>query len=226
MKRVLNVLPLTLISLFALVVLAIPVYSEPPNLSLVKSEIKNYHDSGRYQKDLTAAIQRAQKYIIDQALINEKKKPHQSLALVLDIDETSLSNYDNLVSHDFSGNRKQIHQYILKANAPVIKPMLALYNAALRHGIKVFFVTGREESELDATQLNLIKAGYTNWSGIYLRPQKYTYKSIIPFKSHVRAMISQKGYTVVAAIGDQWSDIKGGYAEKGFKLPNPFYYLP
>jgi hypothetical protein len=27
-------------------------------------------------------------------------------------------------------------------------------------------------------------------------------------------------------LGDQNSDLTGGYAERGFKLPNPYYYLP
>ena len=27
-------------------------------------------------------------------------------------------------------------------------------------------------------------------------------------------------------IGDQWSDLLGGHAERAYKLPNPMYYLP
>lgn len=27
-------------------------------------------------------------------------------------------------------------------------------------------------------------------------------------------------------FGDQWSDLKGGYADRHIKLPNPTYYLP
>jgi hypothetical protein len=30
----------------------------------------------------------------------------------------------------------------------------------------------------------------------------------------------------VANFGDQPSDLKGGHAERTFKLPNPNYYLP
>ncbi|WP_392538906.1 HAD family acid phosphatase [Legionella sp. 227] len=203
-----------------------PIFSTPPNLTLVKNELKNYHDSGLYQKELTQVIQKAQKFIDQQAEINQKQKPHKKLALVLDIDETSLSNYNSMIERDFGGNRKLFHQDIMAANAPVIKPMLHLYRDARNHGIKVFFVTGRNESERKATELNLHKAGYDGWSGLYLRPMNYSSKSIIPFKSHARKIITQKGYTIVASIGDQYSDLKGGYAQKVFKLPNPFYYLP
>jgi hypothetical protein len=27
-------------------------------------------------------------------------------------------------------------------------------------------------------------------------------------------------------MGDQLSDLEGGYAERTFKLPNPFYWIP
>ncbi|HAU3856875.1 TPA: HAD family acid phosphatase, partial [Legionella pneumophila] len=165
-------------------------------------------------------------YIHQQYLINKNNKHPQKLAIVLDIDETSLSNYDKMVKRDFTGSKEQIHKEILAANSPAIKPMLTLYKNALKQGIKVFFVTGRQESERDATRANLIKAGYTKWAGLYLRPNGYSSPSIIPFKSKAREMIAKKGYTIIASIGDQCSDIQGGYAKKGFKLPNPFYYLP
>ena len=34
------------------------------------------------------------------------------------------------------------------------------------------------------------------------------------------------GFTIILSVGDQESDLKGGYAERTFKLPNPVYYLP
>jgi acid phosphatase len=226
MKQLINILAFTALILSTTLIFSTPTSAEPPNLTLVKNEIKNYHDSGLYQKELARVIKKAQAYIDNQALINQKRKLHQKLAIVLDIDETSLSNYNHMIERDFTGTHEQFYKEHMEANAPAIKPTLALYQDALRHGVKVFFVTGRSESERNATQNNLIKAGYKHWAGLYLRPANYSSKSIIPFKSHTRKMITQKGYTIVADIGDQYSDLKGGYTEKGFKLPNPYYYLP
>ncbi|MBL7480522.1 HAD family acid phosphatase [Legionella bononiensis] len=226
MKQQFNVLPKLLITLCLTLLISTPLCSEPPNLSLVRKEIINYYDTGLYYKDLENKIKQAQQYIIDQAKIHKHDKSSKKLALVLDIDETSLSNYDKMVKRNFVGTKEEIHQEIMAANAVVIKPMLDLYNTALKHNIKVFFVTGRHESERDATRKNLINAGYKKWSGLYLRPNNYPYPSIIPFKSKARETITNQGYTIIASIGDQFSDIRGGYAEKGFKLPNPFYYLP
>lgn len=203
-----------------------PALAEPPNLSIVKNEIKTYHDSGIYNQELTQAIDRAHRYIMAQVKANDHQAIKQKLAIVLDIDETSLSNYDDIIKHDFTANRQAIHQQILKAQAPAIKPMLALYKDAIEHGVKVFFVTGRNQSELKATEANLLKAGYKHWTGLYVRPDNYQQQSIVPFKAHARELISKKGYTIIATIGDQYSDLMGGFAKKEFKLPNPFYFLP
>lgn len=202
------------------------VFAEPLNLSLLKKELIHYHDSGLYYQDLNQKIKTIQGYVIEQSQINKKSKHPQKLALVLDIDETSLSNYNQIVLRDFTGSQKQIHLQILKANSKVIKPMLDLYRTALKHGVNVFFVSGRIESERKATEINLKKAGYSHWSGLYLKPVNYPYHSIIPFKSESRAKITHQGYVIIATIGDQFSDLKGGYAQKRFKLPNPFYYIP
>ena len=222
MKHLLTALSRTLITLGLTLVFLTPSYSEPHNLGLLTKEIKTYHDTGRYQQELTQAIETAQLYVIQQALANKNKK----LALVLDIDETSLSNYEKIAKYNFAGTSKQINKDIIAGDAPAIKPMLSLYQDAIKHGVKVFFVTGRHESLRAATEKNLILAGYSNWSGLYLRPKEYSKSSIVSFKSKAREKIRKQGYLIVASIGDQYSDIKGGYAQKGFKLPNPFYYLP
>ncbi|CEK09931.1 HAD family acid phosphatase [Legionella hackeliae] len=201
-------------------------YAEPNNLSLLKKEIQTYHDSGLYEKELAHVINQAENYIIQQAKINARHGHTKKLAIVLDIDETSLSNYNKMAKREFIGDKTLIHQEILAANSPAIEPMLKLYNDAIKNGVQVFFVTGRVMSELNATRKNLLNAGFKNWAGLYMRPDSYNQPSIAPFKTQARASITSQGYTIVASIGDQYSDIEGGYMQKGFKLPNPFYHLP
>jgi predicted secreted acid phosphatase len=200
--------------------------AEPANLGLLKTQLRQYHASGLYAHELQKKIQTAQHYIEQQAAANQKNKHHERLALILDIDETSLSNYKHIIEDDFAANPKHIQKNIMKADGAVIQPMLALYQEAHKLGIHVFFVTGRRVFQQKATEKNLIQAGYTHWDGLYLRPNNYNLQSIIPFKSQTRATIERKGYTIIATIGDQYSDLRGGHAKKGFKLPNPFYYLP
>jgi len=52
------------------------------------------------------------------------------------------------------------------------------------------------------------------------------FASAVDFKAPERRKIAERGYTIVLSLGDQESDLKGGYAERTFKLPNPVYYLP
>lgn len=200
-----------------------PVFAEPSNLSLLTQEIQSYYNSGKYNEELAQIAAEAQLFLSEEVKNNKENK---RLALVLDIDETCLSNYDKMLQRNFVADLEKIHLGNLEGNSPAILPMLALYQEALKQGIKVFFVTGREKSELEATRNNLIQAGFKNWTGLYLRPSDYHPKSIAEFKAKKREALTLKGYTIIASIGDQLSDLEGGFVKKGFKLPNPFYYLP
>ncbi len=201
-------------------------FAEPANHGLLMAEIKAYHDSGEYEKELCLAITRADRYIQHRAEANAQQAKPQKLAIVLDIDETSLSYYNYIVAHDFTYNKKVWEHELQTTDAPAIKPMLSLYHDAQQHDVAVFFVTGRTQSMQKATERNLKSAGYQNWAELYLKPNNYKQPSAIPYKAQARADITKKGYTIIASLGDQKSDLIGGYAEKTFKLPNPYYYIP
>ncbi len=212
----------TCFAIFCAFLLAKTTFAEPNNIGQLITEIKHYHDSGAYQHELNLAIDKAKQYILNRAQTSQNEK----LAIVLDIDETSLSNYSSMEARHFMPDHKKIHEDILAARGAPILPTLSLYREALKHHVAVFFVTGRNPSERSATIKNLKQAGFNKWNGLYVRTNHYKNKSIIPFKSSIRAEIIRQGYKIIASIGDQHSDLKGGYAEKTFKLPNPYYYLP
>jgi acid phosphatase len=201
-------------------------FSEPQNLHLLKSDIRQYHDSGEYQKEFKHVVKQAETFIINTANAYNKLPEHKQPAVVFDIDETTLSNYNNIEKYDFTSDKAQILTHIRKAESTCLKESLSLYQHLLQHHIAIFFVTGRHLTEKEATIRNLKQEGYTAWKEIYFRPDTDKAPSAIPYKSSTRALIEKNGYQVIATIGDQYSDIKGGHALKGFKLPNPFYYLP
>lgn len=210
----------------SIICLSTSIFSEPNNLSFLKHEIQQYYNSGTYEKEFTQVIHKAQEFIFKEAQCNQKLNNPRKLAIILDIDETSLSNYNQIIQADFANNKEKIYKQISAAISPAITSTLGLYQDAIKKGIYIFFITGRRSSLCDATKINLHRAGYANWTGLYCKPNNYKGNSIIPFKTHIRKQISQSGYTIIASIGDQWSDLQGGYMQKGFKLPNPFYYLP
>jgi len=197
---------------------------EPTNLAAVKQELKKYHDSGAYNDDLANVIQKAMRYLelrVDRGNFNGKKP-----AIVLDIDETSLSNYPDMLHLDFGGTLEQIREDEDKGTDEAIKPTLKLYRYAKAHHIAVFFITGRFEEERQVTDENLKKAGYIDYDGLYLRTSEYRTVPATAYKTAIRKQLTEKGYDILVNIGDQKSDLRGGYADETFKLPNPYYFIP
>jgi len=199
------------------------------NIETQKRQLRAYQ-AGNYLGDLAMVMADARAYVERRA--EEVKSP----AVVLDIDETSLSNWPNLKENDFgfikSGPCTEepnmacgFDEWIHKAAAAAIEPTRTFFNAVRARNIPVFFITGRRDSQRDPTLLNLDHAGYQGWSRLVTRPDDDTTHSVVPFKSGERAKIQAAGHTIIANIGDQDSDLAGGFAECGFKLPNPFYFI-
>jgi len=191
---------------------------------LVKA-VRDYHDSGRYDRDLTAVDGAAQSYF-DARLAAWPKASKRKPAIVLDIDETSLSNYKNLAASNFTNTVGALAVGVVNADDPPVLPTLHLFQAARNNRIAVFFITGRPDNipgVRSQTQANLQRAGYHGWAGLSLNPGGL---ATVPYKSGERAKIEQGGYRIVANVGDQESDLQGGHADRAFKLPNPFYFIP
>src|SRR5262249_27469041 len=110
-------------------------------------------------------------------------------AIVLDIDETSLSNWEPIYHNKFgnvpSGSCDLKAQsacgqrdWELSAQASAIRPTPELFNLAQKlkgkngEPVAVFFVTGRFEDPFErlATEWNLRKVGYDNWRTLFMRP--------------------------------------------------------
>lgn len=201
-------------------------FAEPQNIGLLRKELRNYHDTGEYDKDVVTIVKNAEAYIDARVKANAKLAKPLNLAIVLDIDDTALSNYKDILERDFCTNHDKIKKAIQRGRSPAINPILVLYKNARSEKVAIFFVTGRSIDVEKATVRNLKAAGFTTWNGIFFRPKMDTNESVVPYKTQVRSNITAQGYTIVASIGDQESDMAGGYAERAFKLPNPFYYLP
>ncbi len=198
---------------------------EPGNLSFVKNELKTYHDSGKYSDDISRTVNQAMSYLRFRVNQNDRLTNPKKLAIVLDIDETSLSNYNDMLRLNFGGTPKDVDRAEGAGHDPAIEQTLALYNFAKQHHIAVFFITGRHPDIRQNTITNLTATGFKDWEDLYMKPADYNKKSVVPFKSHVRKEIAAKGYDIVLNVGDQESDLKGGYSDMAFKLPDPYYYI-
>lgn len=193
------------------------------NLDFLKQKLVRYHDSGKYEQDIAAVDHKALQYLKNR--IAHAKSPTK-LAIILDIDETSLSNYRDMLDMHFGGTPEQIRQAENQGTDTAINPTLEIFRFAKAHNIAVFFVTGRYEKYRRSTANNLARVGFIHSEGLSMKPNDYSERSVVPYKSSARKAIADKGYTIILNLGDQQSDLAGGYSEKTFKVPNPYYYIP
>jgi acid phosphatase len=198
-----------------------------PNLGEIKIQLRHYYNcdgtNGCYEADLEQQATKAIEFMKQRAAA---KKPGEKLAMVLDIDETSLSNYAYYNLTDFGYESVRFDMWALSADAPPITPTLKVFNTARELGVHVFFITGRSDQQRFPTEQNLLRAGYKDWAGLTLRAPAEAAKKTIDYKSTARKKITDQGYKLVLNMGDQQSDLAGDpQAEMSLKLPNPFYLI-
>jgi predicted secreted acid phosphatase len=208
-----------------------PPSSEPDNVGDAKIAATLYHDSGAYDRDLATATAPAEAWLTERARSAERP------AIVFDIDETALSNWEVIKADDFGrvirGSCADLprgpcgwEMWDMRSQDPAIDTTLQLYRHARALNIAVFFITGRPESQRLATERNLRAAGYDTYQQLIMPEDGARFASAADFKAPRRAAIEQAGFTIIANVGDQPSDLSGGHAEKTFLLPDPFYRIP
>jgi hypothetical protein len=144
--------------------------------------------------------------------------------VVFDIDETLLSNYIGVPGSDPEAGVIGQFPGALSGTGTRMPGVSDTYVLAKKLGMAVFLITARPEALpglRDTTVRNLTAVGYSGWSGLSLKPDPSA--SSATYKAGERAKIEARGYTIVANVGDQESDLAGGFAERRFKIPNPFY---
>jgi predicted secreted acid phosphatase len=181
--------------------------AQPANVGDTKLAATAYQESGAYDRDLSIVTSQASAWIAER--IPHVRRP----AIVFDIDDTVLSNWEVIKANDFGrvfkGPCRSLPDgpcgwvaWDLRGRSPAIPQTLAIFRQARSLGADVFFISGRDESQRAATERNLRAAGYGEYRGLMLTPRGAHYASAADFKAPQRAAIEQAGYTIVANIGD------------------------
>ncbi len=98
-------------------------------------------NNGCYWADLDAQYKRAEAQLASELATN---KPGDKLAIVMDIDETTLTNYCEMRREDFGYIHSIYRPWELSPESAVAIPgALRLFNKAREAGVAVFFITGR-----------------------------------------------------------------------------------
>ncbi|MDT7845145.1 HAD family acid phosphatase [Streptomyces justiciae] len=156
-------------------------------------------DYATWQQDCQVVMNQALPYLKQRIAAT---KPGEKQAIVFDIDNTTLET-------DFGFSYPQ----------PANKPVLDVAEYAQEHGVSLFFVTARPGIIYSVTDYNLDHVGY-DVSGLYVRSFIDLFKDVAAYKTAQRVDIENKGYTIIANIGNSATDLSGGHAEKTYKLPD------
>ncbi|MEU1424567.1 HAD family acid phosphatase [Kitasatospora sp. NPDC005751] len=147
--------------------------------------------------DVGAAIAPARAYVEQRTATPTGEKP----AIVFDIDNTTLATH--------------FHPFAMPGIAPVVE--LAQY--AHSRGVAIIFVTARVDFIDPITRHSLAAAGYTV-DELHGRDLCDLFKPVQQYKTDERVEVENEGYTIIASVGNNWTDLDGGHAERTFKLPD------
>lgn len=146
----------------------------------------------QWLRDVRTALVGTEPYIAHRTSLGD-----QRLALVLDIDNTSLASH-------YAWPRP-------------VRPTLRVAQYAVAHGMSVFFVTGRTQRDADSIRDVLARAGY-DFAGVCGR--RSLREGLVHGKQRCRAKIEAQGYTVALDIGNHRTDLRGTDIEKKVLLPS------
>ena len=219
-----------------------------PNSDIVKKTIATYYGdpgTGIANKQSSPYISEMNRIVaaMTAALPAEyaaAQRSGKTPAIVLDTDDTMLETYDYEVGQmHFNFSSILNNADILAEGFSPTPAMVGFENYARSLGFAVIGITGRSAAQQTASIENLQKVGYTGFtaSNYYVKwaagaqPGYITCAAAscttVEYKAGTRKHLEQVlGYDIALSIGDQWSDLQGGFADRIQKLPNPTYYLP
>jgi 5'-nucleotidase (lipoprotein e(P4) family) len=139
---------------------------------------------------------------------SERKRPR---AIVVDIDETVLDNSPAQARGIKTGrafNTDDWYGWGEMRKAKAVPGAVDFLNYAVSRGVKIYYVSNRDEVQKAATIDNLIKVGFRDVSSenVMLRTKESS-------KDERRALVAEK-YRIVMLIGDNLDDFSGVFERK------------
>ena len=231
------------------------------NIDVLRQQIRNYYgdplgtgtfgNDSNYANEASSAAAAGARWLSARSDAVKGEK-----AIVLDVDDTTLATWNYEIFSNWAFNPTTNATFVLGQLFPAVPGMVQMVSDAAGEGYAVFYLTGRPQTQEDATRGNLtsdgvgVDAGYpapttlsNGEDGLFTKPAVADYPdylktacaaeiaagktcTTVHYKSATRAHIESLGYEIVGNFGDQFSDLEGGHADRTFKLPNPNYFLP
>jgi len=197
-----------------------------------------YHQSSAETQYLYLELYDYAKIKLDKN-IADSKYPEKKKAVILDIDETVLDNSKYQAWLAYNGllyTPETWKKWTSEASASALPGAIEFVKYAKMRGVEVFYITNREDDELDATIDNLEYLEFPNADSNHIFTMNITSD-----KTERRKLVSMK-YEVVLLVGDVLTDYSEVFANRdnllGFELidkelkpllkyfvllPNPMY---
>ena len=191
---------------------------KPVNLSVSREEVKEYYESGKFDKELDEVINEAKNEFNQMDIKNNS-------VVIFDVDETALDNYGLAEQMGFGYVYEMNKKWNAEMKAPAIPPVKELYDFLLSKGAKIIFLTGRNFPEYEVTYQNLKSTGYSVFDTLITQIGDEKKMKAKDFKSSKRIWLTEQGYEIIGTIGDQWSDLEGLYHGIQVKIPNYLYLI-
>jgi len=188
------------------------------NLSVSKKRIADYYESGKFDKEIVKIVRDVKNDFEDYQF-------QKNDAVVFDVDETLLSNYDYAKSIGFGYIYNLWDKWQLDEKSNAIPEMKNLYDWFIDNDVKIIFLTGRQFHTYQSTLNNLRKEGFNNFDTLICRNQGEAKTPTHQYKSSKRKELSENGYDIIATFGDQHEDLLGDYTGLKVKIPNYIYKL-
>lgn len=177
-------------ALLSLVTLLFPLLASAP------AEAERLPGKAQWEADVRAAMRGSVAYLDRRTGGGPGAADGRRLAIVLDIDNTSLAT-------EYAWPRP-------------VRPTLRFARHAHTLGVAVVFVTGRYQDTLRSVRPTLRRAGYP----VNRMCGRQHGESLTASKQRCRRALVRRGWTIIANVGNRRTDLAGGDYERGFKLPS------
>jgi predicted secreted acid phosphatase len=206
------------LALAALLVLAVATAATAATVRTDQTAAQLRTGKKAYDTSIAAGFAKATKQL-DAQLKKHPKKP----TVVLDIDETTMSNWACLDAVDF--DLGGLATCVVESKSKVVPAARRFIAHARARRVRLAFITGAPQIVCPPRKKNLVAQGIKPPFTLVCRPATDTATSVVPYKSGARKQLQKAGATIVLNVGDQQSDLAGGAAKATVKLVNPIYEI-
>lgn len=200
--------------------------------SSVFPQVSWYYESGALPRDQAQVIAAARSWVSRRVRTGCRGTTPAAVrrcrvAVVFDIDDTLMSSwpYEKAQDPPLSFHPDTWAAFVASCGYDPITPSITLLNDLRARGVYVAVVSGGSESIATSFTSCLMRNGVQGWDQATFRPASAADMTAAQYKVRVRMALEQKGYAIIASIGDQVSDMSWGHLERGFLLPNVMAHL-